>query len=168
MRRSQLAWAFSFLTLIAVLAVMHLTAPAVVPMRYGVDGNVVAWASRDGWFLWAYGFVFLMNAIFGICSTRYTFKVIPLRMWNIPHKEFWLAPGRREAGLDRIGDLMAWGGLVTNLTMGAVYLLVACQSAGLITGNVVNLVIVFIVIASFLTLPAAARFMKPPSMRSAS
>ncbi len=163
MRTAQIAWFVSFIGLLATLAFLQFGAPDMMPMQFGLDGQPVRMASHTDYFLFAYGFSMFMNLVFGLSSTRYAFKVIPPRLWNIPHKDYWLAPERGAQGLDRIASLMAWAGVATNLTMAFIFMVVGAQATGAISGDAVNMIVIAVVLASFTSPVAAYRYMKPPA-----
>jgi uncharacterized membrane protein len=68
--------------------------PERVASHFGANGEANGWMSRSGylWFVAGMG-VGLPLFIIGL---SFLSKFFPISMVNVPNKEFWLAPGRRE------------------------------------------------------------------------
>lgn len=85
--------------------------PAVVPSHFGASGAPNAWMPRAG-FVGLYAFVVLFLAIALTLSIRRA-KALPNSSLNLPHKDYWLAPERRQATLSAIEAQMFVFGAAT-------------------------------------------------------
>ena len=71
--------------------------PDRVATHFNGSGKPDGWMHRDQAALFMVGLETLMPAIF--LGIAYMIYFIPSQLINIPHKEFWLAPERREASI---------------------------------------------------------------------
>ncbi len=85
--------------------------PAVVASHFGPSGAPDAWMPRAG-FAGLYAFVVLFLAAALTLSTRRA-KALPDSRLNLPRKDYWLAPERREATLSEIEARMFVFGAAT-------------------------------------------------------
>jgi serine/threonine-protein kinase len=77
-------------TIVATIGLL----PPVVPSHFGFDGRPDRWTPRD-----AYVVVMLLLAIglpLLIVASMGTVRGIPVRWINLPNRDYWLAPSRRE------------------------------------------------------------------------
>jgi len=68
--------------------------PPIVPSHFGFDGRPDRWSPRD-----AYVAIMLALALglpLLIVASTATLRGIPTRWINLPHRDYWLAPERRE------------------------------------------------------------------------
>ena len=93
------------LLLLALVAVQiawywpHL--PHVIASHFDVGGRPNGWMSREAFVGVYVGVVVLLTVVFsGI-------RFVPASLWNLPNKEYWLAPGRRDATIARVAAEMA-------------------------------------------------------------
>ncbi|MCC7403639.1 MAG: DUF1648 domain-containing protein [Bdellovibrionales bacterium] len=83
--------------------------PEVVASHFGQNGLANGYSSKQG-HLYAMMVLYALMALsFGILPVL--FRWIPTRLINLPHREYWLAPERREASLGRLRDWMAMMGV---------------------------------------------------------
>jgi serine/threonine-protein kinase len=71
--------------------------PERVATHFDGSGKPNGWMHRDNAALLMVGFETLMPAIF--LGIAYAIYFIPSQFINIPHREFWLAPDKREASI---------------------------------------------------------------------
>lgn len=78
--------------------------PPVMASHFGPDGHANGWQSKEAFFGFSCGisailaFVFMGMPIF--------IRRLPNRLINLPHKDYWLAPERREASLAYLANQM--------------------------------------------------------------
>lgn len=116
MRRSRVAalvmWATFFTGLIAALLARS-DLPEKVATHYDLAGNPDDWMSRDGFLLLWVGLMVGVALLFTILS--WLLPRIPNGLINMPHKDYWLAPERREETLADVMATMHWIGAATML-----------------------------------------------------
>lgn len=85
--------------------------PETVISSFGLDGSAGGWSSRTA---------FVVAYLIAVAVTSVSFLALPVllrRMGgqgiNIPHRDYWLAPERRDATFDHIARQLLWFGLVT-------------------------------------------------------
>lgn len=108
-RRFQKQWLVIALLLIGgtlhlVSALPHLPEP--VATHFGMGGRPNGWMSQRGLILFELVLVALITL--SIAGTDQLIRRLPLRLLNLPHKEYWFAPDRREATLRRLSGLTLW------------------------------------------------------------
>ena len=88
---------------------------SVLPLRvashFGANGVADGWMSRGAFGVTYVGTVVLMVVLFGGISALV--RRLPVGLINLPHREYWLAPPRREETLRRLDVDMGWMGLGT-------------------------------------------------------
>ena len=89
--------------------------PERVATHFGTDGQPNHWMSRTGSTSLLAGLqlgvpLFLV----GVTSLA---RRLPNSMINIPHKDYWLHPDRREASLAHMGGMLAWIAVMTSILM---------------------------------------------------
>ena len=82
--------------------------PEPMASSFGFDGAPSSWSSRDA-FLWTHALTTGLSAgLFLLLA--WVLPRSPVRMMNIPHPEYWLAPERRAATLARVSvQLLRFG-----------------------------------------------------------
>ena len=161
-RVPQVVFLGSWFLLLCYLFYLSTGAPDTLPMRFNLDGDPIGFASKKGYFTFAYGFVFFINSIFTICSTPAIFRMFPDRRWNLPYRDYWFSKENVAKGSVRVAKLIAACGIATNLVMAIVYTAVDQFSHGAITGDTVNQIVIGVVVGSFLTIPFAWWYLRPP------
>ncbi len=101
--------------------------PERVASHFGPTGAADGWMSRLGFAVSYVGVVAGMAALFG--GTGWWLRHIPTSMINLPHRELWLAPQRREETLRGLQRQMSAIGLATVGFLGVVFHL--CLKANL-------------------------------------
>ena len=85
--------------------------PAVVGQHFGGDGRANGWASRDAFFILSWTVLLVISAIF--MFTPRVLRTAPVSLINLPHKDYWLAPERKEESLRFLERDMEWMGVMT-------------------------------------------------------
>ena len=85
--------------------------PAVVAQDFGVDGRANGWASRDVFFVISWTILLGISAIFMLAPRL--LRRVPASLINLPNKDYWLAPDRKEESLNFLERQMEWMGVLT-------------------------------------------------------
>ena len=85
--------------------------PAVVGQHFGGDGRANGWASRDAFFILSWTVLLVISAIF--IFTPRALRTVPVSLINLPNKDYWLAPERKEESLRFLEREMEWMGAMT-------------------------------------------------------
>lgn len=89
--------------------------PAKVATHFGTDGQPNDWMSKENATLVLLGFQVLFPWL--LVGLGRLIGVLPISVINIPHREYWLHPERREATLSWMGGYLAWTAVATGLLM---------------------------------------------------
>jgi hypothetical protein len=82
--------------------------PAIVASHFGIGGLVNGWQTKTAFFSIELIIILLATVIsFGVPRL---IEAMPVSLINLPHKEFWLGPERREDSLSYIRTWSAWFG----------------------------------------------------------
>lgn len=109
---------------LAVLQIVHYypLMPESMASHFDGAGRPNGFQSRTAFFaLTAIMLVTVVGTFVGLASLL---RVLPTSWLNLPHRDFWLAPERRESTVGVIGQQMEWFGVATLLL-----LLLVVQSA---------------------------------------
>ncbi|MGH9335094.1 MAG: DUF1648 domain-containing protein, partial [Vicinamibacteria bacterium] len=87
--------------------------PDEVASHFDGRGNPDGYQSRDGFFGMSAAMLVLAVGLFGGLGA--IFRRIPSKWFNLPHRDYWLAPERREETLDFITGQLEWYGAATLL-----------------------------------------------------
>jgi uncharacterized membrane protein len=102
---------FGYAAFLIGMAATYARLPARVASHFGANGVANGWTSRDGYVWFMVGIATLVSvtllAAFG--SVRY----LPSALVNIPRRDYWLAPERRD---ETARTLMRSGLLMVGLT----------------------------------------------------
>ena len=93
------------------LAANHATLPERVPSHFDAQGVVDGWMSRDA-FVATMAFVYGMTGGLFLAVVKFLPRM-PNSMINLPNRDYWLAPERRDASLAELGRRLARFGAVT-------------------------------------------------------
>ena len=80
--------------------------PARMASRFGPHGEVTDWQSKEQFFMTVVvvvGVSFVAGFVVPLLI-----GVLPANMVNLPHKEYWLAAGRREETMQYLSMKMGW------------------------------------------------------------
>ena len=93
--------------------------PPVVASHFAADGRANGWMSRE-----AYAWMMATMSLVTPCAVWAGAAWLP-RRWprlvNLPHRDYWLAPERREATLAWLGRLGLWLGLLSAALIAAIH-----------------------------------------------
>ena len=137
--------------------------PALVAQHFDAAGHANGWASRDFFFVFSWVMLLGMSAIFML--TPRMLRRIPVSMINLPNKNYWLAPERKDESLSFLEREMQWMGVLT-----VAFLLLVLHlaiRANLAPGSrfesipFVALLVVFAIAASWWIVRLYRRFPKP-------
>jgi uncharacterized membrane protein len=92
--------------------------PDVVQSHFSSRGNANGWQTKTVFFSFMVGITVL--ATFFTLGLPAMLRAMPAEIFNLPNKEYWLAPDRREASFDFISGWFAW--------FGCALFLVACYA----------------------------------------
>ena len=114
-RYRTLLFLFCILTLafLAYVTWTHFRLPERVPVHFGPSGEPDRWSSRNEltWGMAGVGIFYLL--LFGLGA--FLFPKIPARLWNLPNRDYWLAPERRRATGDALNVYYLAIGIATVL-----------------------------------------------------
>lgn len=98
---------------IVLSIVIFFFSPETVAMHFNFAGQADSFTSRSSnLILWVVLFIFL-NALW--LMIPFLVKIVPASMVNIPNREYWLAPERRDATIGKITRFMGGFGILTNI-----------------------------------------------------
>ena len=102
-RRSLAYWLFSLVcAIMAGHALYHYSLlPDRVATHFGVSGTPDAWGAKPAFFLWYFITTIILAAVL-LWTPRFLSK-IPTSLINLPNKDYWLAPERKNETLAYIG-----------------------------------------------------------------
>jgi uncharacterized membrane protein len=102
--------------------------PARMATHFGPSGAADGWMTRTGFVLFS---VVVGGGVTSLLLSGGSWlRLVPPEMVNLPYASYWMAPERREAGLRRVGDWMAWFGVLLAAMMVAVDELVLRANLG--------------------------------------
>src|SRR5437588_11310819 len=85
--------------------------PAVVAQHFGAEGNPNGWAPREAFFLISWVVLLGISAL--LMVTPRLLRRVPVAMINLPNKDYWLAPERKEESLAFLQRGTEWVGVLT-------------------------------------------------------
>ena len=85
--------------------------PAVVAQHFGSNGRPNGWAPREAFFVISWVILLAISAL--LMLTPRLLKRVPVAMINLPHKDYWLAPERKDQSLSFLEREMQWMGVLT-------------------------------------------------------
>lgn len=89
--------------------------PGRVASHFGPSGLPDGWAPKGGFLALFAGLALFLPA--ALLAALRSIRAAPGSRINLPHKEYWLAPERREETMAAIGAYLLWFGAATNLLM---------------------------------------------------
>ena len=105
--------------------------PEQVASHFDAVGNPSGWSSRGGFFGISLGMIIAISVLFLVLSS--VLHRLPRSMLNLPKKNYWLAPERREATYVFVRGQLLWFGFATQWFL--VALLQLCIQANLAPGG---------------------------------
>ena len=109
-----LTWAQKVLFLLPALVVVHIAyywpqLPERMASHFGPSGQANGWMSKQGNMIFYLALVSASSALWA--GMGWILKKCPDDQINLPNKEYWLAPERREQTLLRMGHQMSTFGI---------------------------------------------------------
>jgi uncharacterized membrane protein len=101
------------LTAIAQAAYYFPRMPEVMSSHYGAHGQPNGWMTRPAAMVFTFAVLGIEMVAFGVLP--YFLRSIPPSLINVPNKQYWLAPERKEQGLSLVIDSMHWLGVAVVL-----------------------------------------------------
>src|SRR4051794_23950627 len=86
--------------------------PAVVAQHFGAQGNPNGWAPRE--FFFGFSWVMLLGVSALLIWTPRLLKRVPAAMINLPNKQYWLAPERKQRSIEFLQRGTEWMGVLTS------------------------------------------------------
>lgn len=118
----RLAWLFFLLCLAASATFIVATTPALpehVASHFGYGNAANGFMTRDGYLIFMLAFAVVLPLFLAAMI-----GLLP-RMWpnavNVPHRDYWLDPRRREATLNALAAHGAWLGSLITLFIAAIH-----------------------------------------------
>ena len=105
-RLPRLLYIFLILVCLLMMAYYYPQMPQRMASHFAADGSVNGWQSRDAFFVLML-LVTSTSAIVGFLAPRQIAARSNARI-NLPHRDYWLAPERREQTMRFISATMAW------------------------------------------------------------
>jgi len=107
-RLPRMLYVFLVLVCMLMLAYYYPRMPQRMAAHFAADGHVNGWQPRESFFLLAV----LMNALSAVITFFAPWQIAstPNARINLPNRDYWLAPERREATMRYIASTMAWFG----------------------------------------------------------
>jgi len=96
---------------VALIGYNYPRLPDPIASHFGRDGTPDGWMGKASFLNFAATLLGLFTLLF--LGMRFWVAKIPASLINLPHKDYWLAPERREATLEFIGRHMLWFGSAT-------------------------------------------------------
>jgi len=85
--------------------------PSVVAQHFGAQGLPNGWAPKDVFFAFSWGILLGISAL--LMLTPRMLRRIPVSMINLPNKQYWLAPKRKDESLAFVERQLEWMGVFT-------------------------------------------------------
>lgn len=115
----------SLLALVAVLVAAGIDAayhypllPAKMASHFGPSGQADGWMPKSAFMVMTASLMLFTALLLG--SIRTLLRYIPDDSINLPNKEFWLAPERREATLGIMSSYFLWFAVATSALLAAI------------------------------------------------
>ncbi|HXJ37342.1 MAG TPA: DUF1648 domain-containing protein [Candidatus Eisenbacteria bacterium] len=89
--------------------------PERVASHFDGAGRPNGWMARDAFVTTNVTMFALLVVVF--VGMPAFLRRVPVRFVNLPNKDYWLAPERREASVERIGEWLSWLGVATALVL---------------------------------------------------
>lgn len=89
--------------------------PDTVASHFGGSGKADGFSSKTSFFAITLGSLLGDGLLFLVIGCALPF--IPSRFINVPRREYWLAPERRRATVDRVAAWLLWFGVLTTLLL---------------------------------------------------
>jgi len=142
--------------------------PAVVAQHFDAAVRANGWASRDVFFILSWAVLLGISAIFML--TPRMLRRVPVSLINLPNKDYWLAPDRREESFNFLERQMEWMGVMTVAFIALVLHLAIRANLNperrLQNGPFIALLVAYLVATSWWIVRLYRRFPRQPSTNS--
>jgi len=160
------------LTVLAALAILaayqlvrvYPLLPERIAVHFGPEGRPDGWSGRLG-FVLLYGAIEAVLVAFAAATSRFADR-LPTHLWNLPNRDYWLAPERRRESVAFVARTVVW---IENATL--VFLIALAEivfRANLAHGptrlplpTVWAILVAFVAALTWLVVRIYARFRKP-------
>jgi uncharacterized membrane protein len=95
--------------------------PARVAVHFGAGGAANGWGTKDSFVTTLAATYCVLVIVFG--ALPFLFRLIPDSMINLPNKDYWLSPERREETYDRLTNQVLLIGGLTLLLIDTIFYL---------------------------------------------
>ncbi len=122
---TRLAWlCYAFAAAVATSFIVATTGgmPVEIASHFGLRHGANAWMSHDVYLVFMLAFGLVLPAIVA-CTIAFLPRVRPDAI-NIPHREYWLAPPRRQETIDALSAHGAWFGCLLTIFIAGVHYVV--------------------------------------------
>ena len=148
---------------VAQLAYYHPLLPETMASHFNGAGQPDGYQSRSAFFALCAAVLALNVAIFG--GFGVLFRKLPSKWFNLPNRDYWLAPERRDETIETISSQMEWFGAATL----ALYLYVIqmvletnqTSSPGLDPPSMFLVIGLYLLFSAIWTIRFVLRFQKP-------
>lgn len=164
-----LKWLFVLVVLAALYQAWWLNdhLPARLASHFDARGQANGWMGRDEFFVFQTALIGLLGLVFGGLGRM--MRVLPLDLINLPHRQYWLAPERREETLAWLGALGHALGLgVIGFLMFVFQQVADANQTGRLQLAPLPLLCIPLVIVAVVIVAMFIRFKRPPGRNSAS
>ena len=128
--------------------------PNIIPSQYGIDGQANQYMSKQA-FITIYAIAFYLVAAIFYFLVKFIDKM-PVPMTNMPKKEYWLAPERRDATYAMLRVYLLWMG---NSTLMFLILVMHTVITGSIRGSASLGKLFFLALTGFMLFTLGWSFM---------
>ncbi len=112
---SKMVFTILLILCIAQVAYYYPLLPAKVASHFGASGRPDAWASKEFFVKIYFIAVAFVAALFP--GVGFLVSKIPTEMINVPNKDYWLSPERRQETVDFLRRQFLWFGSATLLLL---------------------------------------------------
>jgi uncharacterized membrane protein len=121
MKRMHLFFAFAFFLGIVEMLYFYAQLPDRMAIHFNASGSADGWGPKDHFFLTMETVFALLVVLFG--ALPLLLRRLPVSLINMPNKDYWLAPERREQTMGRlVSQLLFVGAMALLLMDGILYL----------------------------------------------
>lgn len=127
-----LVWG-GILALMAVQAASYYPRlPDMVASHFNLAGQADGWSSKST-LLFSYG-VSVVVCVGALLAPALFLPKVPVALINLPHKEYWLAPERRQETFSRVSVALLWFGVAVEVLLGWMFQQTIAVNLGRATG----------------------------------
>ncbi len=139
--------------------------PERVASHFNAGGVADGWQTPSSYLVFDLLITGIMALTFG--AMPWLMRRLPESLINVPHRDYWLAPERREATLSRLSSGLLWLGALTMVFLIVVSQLVIAANLGppppSLGGSFWLLLTVYLVIMAVATIAHMRQFSRPSS-----